>query len=87
MNLAPLFFSRRNGGNAWSGKEDSNLRPLPPENVAPDGTRRFSASFRGAHLSQNGVCSRMVLAGGSLRALGPCPRAPFPARITTEGDA
>ena len=39
----------------WSGKRDSNLRPLPPEDAAPAGTRRFSVVsaapvvlFRGA---------------------------------------
>jgi hypothetical protein len=30
---APVLFHVKNGGNAWSGREDSNLRPLPPEHV------------------------------------------------------
>ena len=29
-------------GLNWSGREDSNLRPLPPEGVSPSVTQRFS---------------------------------------------
>jgi hypothetical protein len=35
---APVYFACCDGGfplENWSGREDSNLRPLPPEGVAP----------------------------------------------------
>ena len=56
----------------WSGKEDSNLRPLPPEDASPLGIRRFSVVRGAVCLSRNDVCSRLVSGLGSLRALGPC---------------
>lgn len=56
----------------WSGKEDSNLRPLPPEDASPLGIRRFSVVRGAVCLSRNDVCSWLVSGLGSLRALGPC---------------
>ena len=44
----------------WSGKEDSNLRPLPPEDDAPAITRRFSVLFRAASMAHDGTDSRLV---------------------------
>jgi len=39
---APVYFACSEGRfplvNRWSGREDSNLRPLPPERVSPSGT-------------------------------------------------
>jgi hypothetical protein len=38
VTSAPVYFACGNGGfplESWSGREDSNLRPLPPEGVAP----------------------------------------------------
>ena len=56
----------------WSGKEDSNLRPLPPEGASPvQMWRKFvalgiiSAEFR-AHLPA------LFTVGGSGRTLNPC---------------
>lgn len=54
----------------WSGREDSNLRPLPPEGVSPRRTRRFSVgsvSERGASAC---VCSRLIHGRGSTANLG-----------------
>ena len=34
-NPRPLSLMTRNWRKSWSGREDSNLRPLPPENDAP----------------------------------------------------
>jgi hypothetical protein len=44
----------------WSGREDSNLRPLPPERIAPARTRRFSALSYGDDLPSGGACSRLI---------------------------
>jgi hypothetical protein len=45
---------------SWSGRLDSNQRPLPPERTAPTRTPRFSVvSHRGKVLS-NAPCSRPV---------------------------
>jgi hypothetical protein len=38
VTSAPVLFACDSGGfplESWSGREDSNLRPLPPEGVAP----------------------------------------------------
>ena len=37
-NRRPLSTMGRKWRKSWSGREDSNLRPLPPENAAPDRT-------------------------------------------------
>jgi hypothetical protein len=45
-------FACPNGGfplENWSGREDSNLRPLPPEGVAPRLQRVPSSDFRWEH--------------------------------------
>jgi hypothetical protein len=48
---APVYFVLGEGvlteGNAWSGREDSNLRPLPPERIAPRRTPWSAMIFRG----------------------------------------
>ena len=74
-----MGFSHNQNGNTkrsnaldWSGKEDSNLRPLPPEDASPLGIRHFLVANGGDRVSQNGVCSRLVSELGSLRTLGPC---------------
>lgn len=46
---APVLFAWHNGGfplENWSGREDSNLRPLPPEGVAPRLQQVPSSDFR-----------------------------------------
>jgi hypothetical protein len=38
VTTTPVYFTCDSGGfplENWSGREDSNLRPLPPEGVAP----------------------------------------------------
>jgi hypothetical protein len=55
----------------WSGKEDSNLRPLPPEDVAPSLIRRISAAFQRTAPAYSGICSRAVHGEGSLANLQP----------------
>ena len=35
-NRQPLSLSGQKWRKTWSGREDSNLRPLPPENDAPE---------------------------------------------------
>lgn len=47
-------------GNVWSGREDSNLRPLPPEDATPDCTRRFSVVRRRHLVAFRGACSRLI---------------------------
>ena len=45
---APVYFACDNGGfplDNWSGREDSNLRPLPPEGVAPRSRVVLSGDF------------------------------------------
>ena len=59
-------------GFKWSGREDSNLRPLPPEDAAPDGTRRFSVLSQGGGVSFDAACSRFLPKKGSDRTLDPC---------------
>ena len=49
-----------NLGLKWSGKEDSNLRPLPPEDAEPVSTRRFSVPFVAVGVLSDGVCSRLI---------------------------
>jgi hypothetical protein len=67
----------------WSGREDSNLRPLPPEDASralieghTKGNRHITAAYRA-------LCSRFVLGIGSKRPLGPCPRAGVGGAITS----
>lgn len=46
---APVHIACRTGANRlvnmWSGKLDSNQRPLPPEGVAPERIRCFLTAF------------------------------------------
>jgi len=60
----PVHFVLRNGmlteGNQWSGREDSNLRPLPPERISPSRTRARPVTFQSARLPSSGACSRAV---------------------------
>jgi hypothetical protein len=56
----------------WSGKEDSNLRPLPPENGSPAVTRRISVATRRTKAAPDSPCSRLVPQRGSYRTFGPC---------------
>lgn len=37
--------------NDWSGREDSNLRPLPPEGVAPEHSLVASSGFPSERIS------------------------------------
>ena len=54
----------------WSGREDSNLRPLPPEGVSPRRTRCFPVLFHGSAMSSDSLCSCTVPAQGSTPDLG-----------------
>jgi hypothetical protein len=60
LSSRPCAFRANNGGNLWSGREDSNLRPLPPEGVAPRRIRCFSTVFPEASMRSGGLCSRSV---------------------------
>ncbi len=44
----------------WSGREDSNLRPLPPERIAPERTQAFKTAFPDGPLSLDGTGSHAV---------------------------
>lgn len=46
--------------NNWSGRLDSNQRPLPPERTAPTRTPRFSVVSHRAKALSNAPCSRPV---------------------------
>lgn len=59
---------------SWSGKEDSNLRPLPPESITPRFLWRFPVGSRRKLTAYRGVCSCRVHGGGSIRAEGHCLR-------------
>ena len=54
----------------WSGKEDSNLRPLPPESISPRRTRQFSVIFLERLPAYARLRSRSVPARGSILNLG-----------------
>lgn len=56
----------------WSGKRDSNPRPLPPEDVAPAATWRFSVAAQRTTSAPGAACSRSVHGGGSHRTSNPC---------------
>jgi hypothetical protein len=72
MMLRPLSISAIQWRNNWSGKEDSNLRPLPPENASPAVMRRFSVASSARDMPFRGVCSRFISQRGSLRTHNPC---------------
>jgi len=56
----------------WSGKEDSNLRPLPPEDVSPALLRWFYVGLRRKRALFDGLCSRLIPGNGSYRTLEHC---------------
>lgn len=60
--------------DVWSGREDSNLRPLPPEDDDPAGMWQFFAAYCADGTLFTGVCSLTVPRRGSFRALNPCLR-------------
>ena len=72
MHLRPMSRICENPPKTWSGKEDSNLRPLPPEDVAPDGMARFSRAVWRTRAAYVRACSRSFLARGLLLTFGPC---------------
>ena len=54
----------------WSGREDSNLRPLPPEDVSPSRIPQLSVVSQAVNDAYTDVCSRSVYGRGSIRNLG-----------------
>ena len=62
------FYSRKR----WSGREDSNLRPLPPEGVSPSRAWRFTAVILWQTLRSEGLCSFPVHGLNLGLNLGPC---------------
>ncbi len=55
--FAAIVYSGKQG-MYWSGREDSNLRPLPPEGVAPDLIPLFSVMPPCGDGSLGRLCSR-----------------------------
>jgi hypothetical protein len=66
------FSSAKTQENQWSGREDSNLRPLPPEDASPAVTRRISVVIRRIRSAHDRVCSGLIPRKGSLLTFGPC---------------
>ena len=60
----------------WSGREDSNLRPLPPENDTPSRIGRLSVALDCTGQRFDAICSRFGHGRGSLRTLEHCPFTP-----------
>jgi hypothetical protein len=58
--------------NQWSGREDSNLRPLPPEDVSPRRTRRIYGVVGCTQAASAAACSHGVPLKGSDRTSGHC---------------
>jgi hypothetical protein len=56
--------------NIWSGREDSNLRPLPPEGAAPSLRPWFSVVGSPRQGALAGVCSRLIHGARFMRHLG-----------------
>jgi hypothetical protein len=72
---APVLFACANGGfplENWSGREDSNLRPLPPEGVAPRLTRARFAISSGNRIAPKQIRFGTVSARRFNLNLGPC---------------
>jgi hypothetical protein len=72
---APVFIACATGGKPlenWSGREDSNLRPLPPEGVAPERIRCFPTAFPRRVMLSDGQCSFLVHGRRFKLNLGPC---------------
>jgi hypothetical protein len=57
---APVYIVLEIASSLWSGRLDSNQRPLPPERIAPRLTRRFSVLSSGDGLPSGGACSRFA---------------------------
>jgi hypothetical protein len=82
---APVYarlFSMPLRGRRWSGREDSNLRPLPPERIAPNRIGRFSVVRARAALRSRGPCSCTVHAirfALNFEPLSICP--PLPGEV------
>jgi hypothetical protein len=55
----------------WSGKEDSNLRPLPPENGSPASTWHFLVGVWRTRAAHYAVCSYGVHGRSHLANLRP----------------
>jgi hypothetical protein len=58
--LTSARVSRFSAVCAWSGREDSNLRPLPPERNAPRRIRCFAMAFQEGPVASGDLCSRLV---------------------------
>lgn len=72
---ALVYFPCGIGGNPlikWSGREDSNLRPLPPERNGPSVTRWFIKDSSRRGLWSDGERSFPVPAMNLFLNLGPC---------------
>ena len=68
---APVHIAGDRGGRLWSGREDSNLRPLPPERKAPSRTRWHLAASPLGEMLSGGACSRGVPGSGFTVSLQP----------------
>jgi hypothetical protein len=62
----------RNSAENWSGREDSNLRPLPPEGSAPRLIRARSMISLGNRMAPEGAHYGTVRAKRFKMNLGPC---------------
>jgi len=63
--LGALSVPLKKRRKCWSGREDSNLRPLPPEDAAPQRKWRKTVVSARRSLSNNGICSRSIHTKGS----------------------
>jgi hypothetical protein len=73
---APVHIACRTGAirlvNCWSGKLDSNQRPLPPERVSPRRIGCFLTISSGGKVLSDGPCSRIVHGPRFNVNLNPC---------------
>lgn len=60
--LQPLSVLRKKRRNCWSGRQDLNLRPLPPERTAPRHKWRFSAVRREGRIPYRPTCCHLFWA-------------------------
>ena len=72
MERQPLSILAQNWLKSWSGKEDSNLRPLPPEGGGPAFTRRIPVIACFTRTAYSRVCSPFIHGIGSKRTFDPC---------------
>ena len=72
MNLRPLSGMSQKWLKTWSGREDSNLRPLPPENGSLARTRRktYVPKRTGSRFSAH--VPDLITGRGSNRTSVPC---------------